>query len=139
MSRLQDIHRHFKSQVELVINKDRKNRNKVLQITTEYHPSHVVNVGKVTVENIVKHWGKDISSATGKTVLQQCVNSSYTCKWLDRKWDSQDEQRGDFFIKPISSENHTDEVYVNLKINHTLVKFKLDTGSQVNIIKEKNL
>lgn len=28
-------------------------------------------------------------------------------------------------------------MYVNLKINHTLVKFKLDTGSQVNIITEK--
>lgn len=109
----------------------------MLQITTQYQPSHVVSVGKVTVENIVKQWGKDVTIATGKSILQQCVNLSYSCKWPDRKWDLQDEQRGDFFIKPILSENHTDEVYVNLKINHTLVKFKLDTGSQVNIITEK--
>lgn len=107
--------------------------------STQFHPSQVISVGKVTVENIVNNCEKNVASATGKTILQQCVNSSYSCKWPDRKWDSQNEQRGYFFIKPFSSENHTDEVYVNLKINHTLVKFQLVTGSQVNVITEKNL
>lgn len=41
------------------------------------------------------------------------------------------------FIGSISSENNKDEMYVNLKINNKIVKFKLDTGQQVNILTDK--
>lgn len=53
--------------------------------STQFHPSQVISVGKVTVENIVKNCEKNVASATGKTILQQCVNSSYSCKRPDRK------------------------------------------------------
>ena len=44
------------------------------------------------------------------------------------------ETSGTFFIGAISSGNHQDEIYTTLEINQVLTKFKLDTGSQVNII-----
>ena len=44
------------------------------------------------------------------------------------------ETSGKFFIGAISSGNHQDEIYTTLEINQVPIKFKLDTGSQVNII-----
>lgn len=66
-----------------------------------------------------------------------CKTKAIHANDLNGDEDSQDEQREDFFIGSISSENNKDEIYVNLKINNKIVKFKLDTGSQVNILTDK--
>lgn len=66
-----------------------------------------------------------------------CKAKSIHANDLNGDEDSQDEQREDFFIGSILSENNKDEKNVNLKINNKIVKFKLDTGSQVNILTDK--
>lgn len=72
----------------------------MVQITIQDHPSHVVNVvnvGKVTVEDIVQHLGKDVASVIGKNhFAAMSKTKAIHANDLNGDEDSQDEQREDF-------------------------------------------
>jgi hypothetical protein len=91
---------------------------------------HVVNVETNTV-------GCNRCHKIGHFASQCRTKSVFACNEEYEEGSEHYETHEKFFIGSVNSENRRDEIYKVLEINNKKIKFKLDTGSYVNIISEK--
>ena len=87
----------------------------------------------ITKEENVQHLGSNVRDVPN--FASKCRTKFIHANEIETDDVSNNQETsGKFFIGAISSGNHQDEIYTTLEINQVHIKFKLDTGSQVNII-----
>ena len=100
--------------------------------TPTQNPLPVESAETITKEENVQHLGSSARDVTN--FASKCRTKFIHANEIETYDVSNNhETSGKFFIGAISSGNHQDEIYTTLE-NQVHIKFKLDTGSQVNII-----